>query len=497
MKLKTNIISNQVCNKLMRLYNEGALPDVLEMANRLAVIFPNSPSVLNVMGSVNFKSGHYKSSIKLYKKAIWLRPDFAEAHNNLGFALDMVGKKNTAITSYIRAIELKPEYEEAYSNLGSALNKLRFPKQAISNYKRAIHLQPNYPEAHNDLGLLLDSLAKHDNAIGSFTIAIKLRPDFLQAHINLASTLTEIGKNQEAINVLKIAIKLDPNNEKVHYQIGLALYTLGEYKTAEVHFRASHFDKSQYYLLRCQFLRGEQGPFYEQLNQLINQNEIHPMIGSLGCRAAIRFGQKKLNLFCSNPMDHFLKLDLLGKYDFKKTFQETTVNILSNQDTIFRSQGLLSNGQQTTGNIFSQHAKLLNPIAQIIHREVQNYKYIFSNSVEGFIKHWPKQYTLLGWILNMSDGCELKPHMHDEGWISGCIYISVPPKRTPNDGNLVICMDNGEQLTGSESALKKIIDVTTGTLCFFPSSLLHYTLPFKSEEPRIVLAFDIVPKTID
>jgi hypothetical protein len=28
-------------------------------------------------------------------------------------------------------------------------------------------------------------------------------------------------------------------------------------------------------------------------------------------------------------------------------------------------------------------------------------------------------------------------------------------------------------------------------LCLFPSSLLHYTIPFESNQERIVLAFDV------
>jgi hypothetical protein len=39
-----------------------------------------------------------------------------------------------------------------------------------------------------------------------------------------------------------------------------------------------------------------------------------------------------------------------------------------------------------------------------------------------------------------------------------------------------------------------MIDVRTGSLVLFPSSLMHYTIPFESDENRIVLAFDVVPK---
>jgi hypothetical protein len=40
---------------------------------------------------------------------------------------------------------------------------------------------------------------------------------------------------------------------------------------------------------------------------------------------------------------------------------------------------------------------------------------------------------------------------------------------------------------------KSIVDVVTGSLCCFPSSLHHYTVPFDEEGNRIVLAFDVIP----
>ena len=56
-----------------------------------------------------------------------------------------------------------------------------------------------------------------------------------------------------------------------------------------------------------------------------------------------------------------------------------------------------------------------------------------------------------------------------------------------------MCIDDEEHETGENACQKKIIDVVTGNLCLFPSSLYHYTIPFESEEERIVLAFDVTP----
>ena len=62
-------------------------------------------------------------------------------------------------------------------------------------------------------------------------------------------------------------------------------------------------------------------------------------------------------------------------------------------------------------------------------------------------------------------------------------------------GNLVVCVDDDENKR-DKSHNKKSIDVVTGSLCLFPSSLLHYTVPFEAEENRIVLAFAILDISI-
>ena len=95
----------------------------------------------------------------------------------------------------------------------------------------------------------------------------------------------------------------------------------------------------------------------------------------------------------------------------------------------------------------------------------------------------------------MKSGGKIKPHMHEDGWLSGSIYINIPPKLKTDSGNLVVCIDDKENTKETKINTQKIIDVVTGSLCLFPASLHHYTIPFESEEERIVLAFDVVAKT--
>jgi hypothetical protein len=93
----------------------------------------------------------------------------------------------------------------------------------------------------------------------------------------------------------------------------------------------------------------------------------------------------------------------------------------------------------------------------------------------------------------MKSGGKLSAHMHETGWISGSIYINVPQKNKKNEGNIVFCIEENRFLSAGQNSPEKIVDVNTGSICLFPSSLLHHTIPFDSEEERIVFAFDVQP----
>ena len=65
------------------------------------------------------KLGRLDEAEASYRKAIALKPDYAEAHNNLGNTLQEQGRLDEAETSLRQAITLKPDYAEAHNNLGA------------------------------------------------------------------------------------------------------------------------------------------------------------------------------------------------------------------------------------------------------------------------------------------------------------------------------------------------------------------------------------------
>ena len=267
-----------------------------------------------------------------------------------------------------------------------------------------------------------------------------------------------------------------------------------QHKKAANELKLINFKNSNEFLLRCFFELNEKSNFYNHLDSLTDKIEVNAFLGSLISRSSIIFGVNKINPFCIVPLNYILKTDLKLQCDFKNTFVKNIKDILQNNNIKKKYQSLLTNGIQTSGNIFSQTKDSTEEIKNIIYSEIEKYRTHFQTSNEGFLKNWPKDFYINGWIVSMKSGGNLSPHMHEMGWLSGSIYINVPQKSKIDSGNLVVCIENETTKKREDINPQKSIDVVTGSLCLFPSSLLHYTIPFNSDEERIVLAFDVIPK---
>ena len=405
-----------------------------------------------------YQQGQFQQTLDNAKQLLSQFPNSFVLYNLCGAANAGLGRFEAAIDSLKQALKVSPGYADTYNNMGNILKDKGDLEAAIDSFKQALHLKPEYAEAYNNLAVALKANGDIDAAIDNYKKAIQIKPDYPEAHFNL----------------------------------GLLLLENSLYDKAAEQFKFS-YENSQCYLLKCLFLQNKKALFFEQLDYLISQDKIHPIIGSLGCRSSIKYGVERPNLFCKDPLNYVVKTDLIDQYDFEKIFAKSAKTILNEGKIPDQIQSLLTNGHQTFGNVFSLLPDLTSDMEKVIRLEVDKYQTKFKDSKEGFITSWPNDYSLNGWVVSMKNGGQLKPHMHEKGWISGSIYINVPKKSKADSGNLVVCIE-GEQLTGEHNDQEKSIDVVTGSLCLFPASLLHYTIPFESPEERIVLAFDVVPK---
>jgi len=68
------------------------------------------------------KTPDLAASEKYYDEALRIDPDYAQAHNNLGALLQVLGHPDEAMAHYRRAVALRPDNIEARTNLGQLLS---------------------------------------------------------------------------------------------------------------------------------------------------------------------------------------------------------------------------------------------------------------------------------------------------------------------------------------------------------------------------------------
>lgn len=121
------------------------------------------------------EAGKYEDAIRHYDAAIRLKPDLAEAYNNLGHAKVNLGRYEEAIEDCSKAILLKPNLATAYFNRGNAKKFLRKYKEAIVDYDKAIELNPDLAVAYSGRGNVKLQLGCDKEAIIDYDAAIQLK----------------------------------------------------------------------------------------------------------------------------------------------------------------------------------------------------------------------------------------------------------------------------------------------------------------------------------
>ena len=160
-----------------------------------------------------------------------------------------------------------------------------------------------------------------------------------------------------------------------------------------------------------------------------------------------------------------------------------------------RKQGRLYNGIQSAGNLLQRPEACFQQLAALIRDKVSAYQKHFSGSNEALITLFPRELEFASsWYLRMKQGGHLTAHIHEEGWISGCVYLQLPDKRDNHEGSFEYGVDGDDYPRLHDNFPNRIVDQKVGDLVLFPSSLFHRTLPFHSEQERVCIAFDIKPQ---
>jgi Flp pilus assembly protein TadD len=127
-----------------------------------------------------------------------------------GFDEIKKGNNEEAIKLLKKAIQYKPNYAEAHEGLGRAQGNLKHWPEAVASFKKAISLNPDFIQAHMGLGFSYGILNRNQEALKAFKEAARLNPRLSHAHWGLGTTYLALGDRNAAVREHKIMKTLDP-----------------------------------------------------------------------------------------------------------------------------------------------------------------------------------------------------------------------------------------------------------------------------------------------
>ena len=172
---------------------------------------------LRLSGNLHLDAGCYNEAVGEYDRAIELKPDFATAYYNRGFAKDKLKDLTGSITNYGWAIELKPNYAAAYHNRGNVKNKIQDFTGAIADYDCVIALIPNFALAYRNRGLTKENLEDYTGAITDYDHAIELEPNKVKYYFLRACAREKLQDYAGVLSDIDHAVELKPNNAEYYF----------------------------------------------------------------------------------------------------------------------------------------------------------------------------------------------------------------------------------------------------------------------------------------
>jgi len=512
---------------VLQALNAGNLAAAEALAKKMLKQFPNAFAVHNLYGNALAGQNKFKDAVAAFRKALAIDASVAELHFNVGILLTNLNRTEEAITSYKKAVKLKPSLTDAHYNLGTALQAESKFEQAANSYKKAIELEPGFFEALVNLGVVLQEQShlteavevykraltiqkdakvyfnmgtalknegKLGDAIECYNYALELKPGYAEVYSNMGEVLRDQGRYDESVTYYKKALECDPSLPVANYSLAVYLYDSGDLDGALEHFQKSQFADWQERSLYCLYKTSKFEEFKQGLDDLKAKNHNSPFLATLTTHYAENFGTENNYNFCPNPMD-FVFHNEIPELKGESSLREQLLADIRDAHVEEKKQGRLVNGVQSSGNLFKRSEPSFRELGELVKQAIQRYKDNFADENCTYVKDFPKDFEFASsWFVKMNQGGHLNSHIHEDGWVSGALYLSLPTdKQHEHEGSIEVSTHGDDYPKKHDNFPAKAIAPTVGDIVMFPSCLFHRTIPFSSNEERICVAFDLKP----
>jgi predicted TPR repeat methyltransferase len=200
---------------------------------------------LYALALVRLKSGDFDDALIGLRRALAIKPGFAEGWRVQGTVLRRLKRWQDALACFETAISIEPRSPETLSSRAAVLAEVNRPEESLATLDRMLDLQPDNAAGWNNRGSVLVAMSRMRDALASFDRALAIEPHFIEALSNRAVMLLQLHRLDDALAACDAAVGLKPEHAISWNNRGNVLMALRRYQDAATSYdRAIAIDSS-------------------------------------------------------------------------------------------------------------------------------------------------------------------------------------------------------------------------------------------------------------
>lgn len=450
--------------------SQNKLDEAIDVLDKILSLVPNHYIALNNLAAIFKTQCHWQKAIKFYNKAKQHAPSQPvqfKILKNIATCYTLLGDFAKAIEIYQHCLAYNNEDEEAHHWLNQILWEIESP-EFLSSYKTQIAIKPN-PELASAMAKKLRLAKEYEQAEQILIDTLRSFPSNHNTLIELGEVQRELRKFEDSFTHLKKARAVKETQLAIE-QLGVAHLALNEGKKAL-------------------------GLF----NKLLKTNENQQGWIAYKTTALRLMNSAEYDYLC-NYDEHVLVTEINTPKEFQslEVFNEALLNTLREYhrtQTHPLDQSLVG-GTQTLEKLFDYHAPIIHQLKAALHEQTNEWiAKLPRDNKHPLLRRITKEVVETdSWSVILKSQGFHKSHFHPAGWLSSPYYIKLPSAMS--SANNQGCIELGKPGFAAQSPLsaEKIVRPKQGLLVQFPSYMWHGTVPFASDDERVTVAYDVIPK---
>lgn len=522
----------------------GALERALQLLQRASELAPTTAGIWLSLSSTQFRLERFSASLKSAEKLIDLAPTDAAAWELAAGAAQRLGDRDHALALIKRGLVNLPESPELHYALGQLRREQGDFSAANEAYGRArqlgfasAELYRNNAEALLEIGRPLDAATFARDGLALYPTDIALHQVATRLHVeseapgdpvgelikaarseqtNAALWETAIGflkyldRAEDELQILNEALASEgPKTPRILSLEAIAMADAGHsdrmIATYERLLKRFPNDASIKFDFAIQLLKASAPERANRLfDEVLRESPLDQMaLGFKSTALRLMGNDRVIDLVDHEAMVFQVEIPVPNGYDSRSEYFAEVAAVLeslhhTHAHPIDQS---VRGGTQTNGFLF----RISHPVIKQLEQQI---RIAVAEALHRFPAHnqhpfWQRNVTGTqasdvvfsgAWSVRLSAQGFHTNHMHPKGWISSALYIAVPDEvsgATDDAGYIQFGAPEGR--LGLDLPPIRTIKPEVGSLVLFPSYMWHGTIPFSSEQPRITVAFDIVP----